>query len=81
MIDGMEADVLFHNGQAISVEIAQTVTLKVVETPPNFKGDSQGGKKPAKLESGAVVQVPFFVLEGDSIKVDTVDAKYLEKAK
>lgn len=81
MIDGMEADILFHNGQAISVEIEQTVVLKVVDTPPNFKGDSQGGKKPATLESGAVVQVPFFVLEGDSIKVDTVDAKYLEKAK
>ncbi len=54
---------------------------EVVETPPNFKGDSQGGKKPAKLESGATVQVPFFVLEGDRIKVDTSEGKYLEKAK
>jgi len=81
MIDGMEAQILFHNGKAISIEIAQTVVLKVVETPPNYKGDSQGGKKPAKLESGAVVQVPFFVLEGDLIKVDTVEGKYLEKAK
>ena len=81
MVDGMEADILFHNGKAISVEIEQTVVLKVVDTPPNFKGDSQGGKKPATLESGAVVQVPFFVLEGDMIKVDTVDGKYLEKAK
>ncbi|HHS92191.1 MAG TPA: elongation factor P, partial [Campylobacterales bacterium] len=65
MIDGMEADILFHNGKAISVEIPQTFVYEVVETPPNFKGDSQGGKKPATLESGAVVQVPFFVLEGD----------------
>ncbi|MBD3794782.1 MAG: elongation factor P [Epsilonproteobacteria bacterium] len=81
MIDGMEAQILFHNGKAISVEIAQTVVLKVVETPPNYKGDSQGGKKPATLESGAVVQVPFFVLEGDLIKVDTVEGKYLEKVK
>ncbi len=81
MIDGMEADILFHNGQAISVEIPQTVVLKIVETPPNFKGDSQGGKKPATLESGAVVQVPFHVLEGEMIKVDTVEGKYLEKAK
>jgi len=69
------------NGKAISVEIPQTITLTVVETPPNFKGDSQGGKKPATLESGAVVQVPFHVLEGEMIKVDTVDGKYLEKAK
>jgi len=81
MIDGMEADILFHNGKAISVEIPQTAVYTVVETPPNFKGDSQGGKKPAKLESGAVVQVPFFVLEGDKIKVDTTEGKYLEKAK
>jgi elongation factor P len=81
MIDGMEADILFHNGKPISVEIPQTVVLKIVETPPNFKGDSQGGKKPATLESGAVVQVPFHVLEGELIKVDTVEGKYLERAK
>jgi elongation factor P len=81
MVDGMEADILFHNGKPISVEIPQTVVLKVVETPPNFKGDSQGGKKPATLESGAVVQVPFHILEGEMIKVDTVEGVYLEKAK
>jgi len=81
MIDGMEADILFHNGKAISVEIPQTITLTVVETPPNFKGDSQGGKKPATLDSGAVVQVPFLILEGQKIVVDTVDDKYWEKAK
>lgn len=81
MIDGMEAQILFHNGKPITVEIPQTVELKVVETPPNFKGDSQGGKKPATLESGAVVQVPFHILEGDVIKVDTVEGKYLEKVK
>lgn len=81
MIDGMEADILFYNGKAISVDIPQTVVLKIVETPPNFKGDSQGGKKPATLESGAVVQVPFHILEGEMIKVDTIEGKYLEKAK
>jgi len=81
MIDGMEAEILFHNGKAISVEIEQTVVLKIVETPPNFKGDSQGGKKPATLESGAVIQVPFHILEGEMVKVDTVEGKYLEKAK
>ena len=81
MIDSMEAEILFHNGKAISVEIPQTITLTVVETPPNFKGDSQGGKKPATLDSGAVVQVPFFILEGQKIVVDTVEGKYLEKAK
>jgi len=81
MIDGMEADILFHKGKAINVEIPQVVELKIVETPPNFKGDSQGGKKPATLESGAVVQVPFHILEGETIKVDTVEGKYLERVK
>ena len=81
MVDGMETDILFHNGKPITVEIPQTVVLEVVETPPNFKGDSQGGKKPATLESGAVVQVPFHILEGDKVKVDTTEGKYLEKVK
>lgn len=81
MVDGMEAEILFHNGKAISVEIPNTYVYEVVETPPNFKGDSQGGKKPATLNSGAVVQVPFHVLEGDKIKVNTVEGEYLEKAK
>ena len=81
LIDGMIVDILFHNGNAIDVEPPATVDLKVVETPPNFKGDSQGGKKPATLESGAVVQVPFHILEGDTIKVDTAKGEYLEKVK
>ncbi len=81
LIDGMNVDILFHNGKAISVEVPATVELKIVDTPPNFKGDSQGGKKPATLESGAVVQIPFHVLEGDIIKVDTVRGEYLEKVK
>ncbi|SFV55374.1 Translation elongation factor P [hydrothermal vent metagenome] len=81
MVDGMETEILFHNGKAITVEIPVTYVYEVVETPPNFKGDSQGGKKPATLNSGAVVQVPFHVLEGDKIKVNTVEGEYLEKAK
>ncbi len=81
MIDGMMVDILFHNGNAIDVEVPAVVELKIVETPPNFKGDSQGGKKPATLESGAVVQVPFHVLEGEVIRVDTAKGEYLEKAK
>ena len=58
----------------------QPVELKIVETPPNFKGDTQGGKKPATLESGAVVQIPFHVLEGEVIRVDTVRGEYIERA-
>ncbi|MCF6206850.1 MAG: elongation factor P [Sulfurovum sp.] len=81
LVDGMETDILFHNGEAITVELPNTYVYEIVETPPNFKGDSQGGKKPATLNSGAVIQVPFHVLEGDKVKVNTVEGEYLEKAK
>lgn len=81
IIDGMNVEMLFHNGSAIGVDAPAVVELKIVETPPNFKGDSQGGKKPATLESGAVVQVPFHVLEGNVIRVDTAKGEYLEKVK
>ncbi len=81
IIDGMTVEMLFHNNIPIAVEAPATVELKIVETPPNFKGDSQGGKKPATLESGAVVQVPFHVLEGSTIRVDTATRSYLEKVK
>lgn len=82
MLETMEVEILFFNGKPISLELPQVVELKVVETPPDFKGDtSQGGKKPATLETGAVVNVPFHVLEGDVIRVDTKEGVYLEKAK
>lgn len=82
MLETMEVDVLFFNGKPISIELPQVVELKVVDTPPDFKGDtSQGGKKPATLETGAVVNVPFHILEGDVVRVDTKEGVYLEKAK
>jgi elongation factor P len=81
IIDSMNVDMMFFNGEAITVEPPMTVELKIVETPPNFKGDSQGGKKPATLESGAVVQIPFHLVEGDFIKCDTRTGEYLEKVK
>jgi elongation factor P len=82
IIDGMNVDVLFHDGKAISVDAPAVVELTITETPPNFKGDtSSGSKKPATLETGAVVQVPYHVLEGDKIRVNTVDGEYLEKVK
>ncbi len=82
ILDGMKVDVLFFNGKAISMEVPMVVELKVVETPPNFKGDTtSAGKKPATLETGATVQVPFHVLEGDMIRVDTREGLYIEKIK
>ena len=82
MTESMIVSILFHNGKAISVDVPQTVELKVVETPPNFKGDTtSASKKPATLETGAVVQVPYHVLEGDLIRVNTETGEYLDKVK
>jgi elongation factor P len=81
IIDGMNVDMMFFKGEAITVEPPATVEMKIVETPPNFKGDSQGGRKPATLECGAVVQIPFHLIEGDIIKCDTKTGEYVEKVK
>jgi elongation factor P len=80
--EGMEVVVFIYKGQPIGIELPRHVELKVVETEPAFKGDTAaGGSKPAKLETGAVVQVPFFVGEGDIIKVDTRTGAYIERVK
>jgi len=82
IIDGTNVDMVFYKGQAISVEAPEIMEFVIKETPPNFKGDtSSGGKKPATLETGTVVQIPYHVLEGDTIKVNTVTGEYLEKIK
>lgn len=80
--DGTNVDVVFFKGEAISVSAPEIMELVITETPPNFKGDtSSGSKKPATLETGAVVQVPYHILEGDTIRVNTIDCEYLEKVK
>ncbi|MDY5184520.1 elongation factor P [Helicobacter trogontum] len=82
LLDSMNVSVLLYNDKAISVNVPQIVELKIVETPPNFKGDtSSAGKKPATLETGAVVQIPFHVLEGETIRVNTETGEYIEKVK
>ncbi len=76
----MVCEALSRDGQPISVELPFFVELEVVETEPGVRGDTaQGGTKPAKLETGAVVQVPLFVEIGDVIKVDRRENKYLER--
>lgn len=82
LLDGNSVSMLFHNNVAISVSVPQIVELKIIETPPNFKGDtSSAGKKPATLETGAVVQIPFHILEGEVIRVNTETGEYVEKVK
>lgn len=78
--ENLEVQVLYFNERPIGIELPTFVKLKIVETDPAYKGDTvTGGTKPAKLETGAVVQVPFHLKEGDVIKVDTRDYAYVEK--
>ena len=77
LVEGMTLDRTTHQGETIGVELPISVELRVVETEPGFAGDTQSGaKKPATLESGLVVQVPIFVDEGDTIRVDTRTGEY-----
>ncbi len=78
--EGMECSGLVHDGTVILVELPFFLELRVVETDPGVRGDTaQGGTKPAKLETGAVVQVPLFIEQGQMIRVDRRDNKYLER--
>jgi len=72
--------VLMHEDSIVGLELPYTVELKVVEAEPGFKGDTaSGGSKPAKLETGLVVNVPLFIDVGDRIKVDTRTGEYIER--
>jgi elongation factor P len=80
LVEGMSLDRTTYQGETIGVELALSVELKVIETEPGFAGDTQSGaRKPATTESGLVVQVPIFVSEGDTIKVDTRTGEYLTR--
>lgn len=78
--DGLEVGILTHEGRLIGVELPDQVELVVSETDPGLRGDTaSGGSKPAKVETGAMVQVPLFINEGDVIRVDTRSGLYLER--
>ena len=79
--ENMECEGLVHNDRTISVELPYFVELEIVQTDPGVRGDTaQGGTKPAKLETGAMIQVPLFLNEGDVVRVDRREDKYLERA-
>ena len=79
--DNEECSVLTYGEEAISVELPAAVVLTVAETEPGLRGDTaQGGTKPAKMETGLIVNVPLFVNTGDKLKVDTRSGAYLERA-
>lgn len=80
--ENMTVKILAYKGEPISVAPPMFVELKVVETDPGFKGDTaSGGNKPAKVESGAVVKVPFHIEIGDTVRIDTRTSEYIEKVK
>jgi len=82
LTDNLEVDLEFYEGKVVGVELPKNVELKVVDTPPSFKGDTvSGGNKPATLETGLTINVPMFVNTGDSIVVDSKSGEYLERVK
>lgn len=81
LIENMEVNIMSYQGEIIGVSLPNNVELEVVETEPGIKGDTaSGGSKPAKMETGLSVQVPFFVNEGDRLIVSTSDGKYVSRA-
>ncbi len=82
IIENSNVMVTFYRGRPVSVEVENFVNLKVAQTQPNIKGDtSGGGGKPATMETGLVVSVPFHISEGDLLKIDTRTNAYIEKVK
>ena len=80
MKENMTTGILFYQEQVIGMDLPKQVELKVVATDPGIKGDTaSGGSKPATLETGVVVQVPFFVNEGDVLIIDTRTGNYISR--
>lgn len=81
LTENLDVTVMFFNGKAIGLELPNTVLLKVAQTDPGIKGNTvTGGSKPATLETGFVVQVPLHINEGDTLKIDTREGNYIERA-
>lgn len=79
--ENMLVKVLSYKGVVFGVEPPNFVELKITQTEPGFKGDTaQGATKPATLETGAVIHVPLFIEEGETIRVDTRTGEYMERA-
>jgi elongation factor P len=81
LIPQLRVQVEFYEGKPISVELPATVDMTVVETEPSLRGSTVSNvTKPAKMETGLMVQVPAFITEGEKIKVNTAEGTYQERA-
>ncbi|MCC6809624.1 MAG: elongation factor P [Deltaproteobacteria bacterium] len=78
--ENMDVAVVFWNGRAISVELPRSVNLKITECEPGVRGDTAtNATKGATLETGAKIQVPLFIKEGETVRIDTESGKYMER--
>ncbi|MCK4579615.1 MAG: elongation factor P [Candidatus Marinimicrobia bacterium] len=82
LIDNLEVTIAFNGDDPVEVRIPQHMNIKVTKTEPGFKGDTAtGGNKPATLETGVTVQVPLFINEGETVRIDTRERRYIERVK
>jgi elongation factor P len=82
LISNIKLNVEFYEGKPIGIELPQTVDMEVIETEPGLKSATASSvMKPAKMETGLVVQVPPFIGAGERIRVDTAEGTYLERVK
>ena len=80
--DNMEVETILYNNQVVKAEVPNFIVATIVEADPGLKGDSsRAGYKPAKLDTGASIQVPLFIQQGETIKVDTRTGIYVERVK
>lgn len=78
--DNLEISGYFYKGETLNIALPNFIEVKITHTEPGIKGDTaKSGTKPAQLETGAMVQVPLFIDEGDMIKVDTRTGSYVER--
>lgn len=82
LMDGSDCLVTIYKGNPVGIDLPPHITVQVVETEPGVKGDTASNvTKPAKIATGATVQVPLFITEGEWLKVDTRTRSYLERVK
>ena len=81
MVTGVEYDVQYIEDKPVEISLPASVSMKVIESPEGIRGDTASNvQKPAKTESGLVVQVPLFIKEGDIIRISTADGSYMSRA-
>ena len=82
LIENLELSIAFHQQEPVEIRVPQHMNLKIIKTEPGVRGDTAtGGTKPATLETGVVVQVPLFINEGETVRVDTREHRYIERVR